>query len=173
MPDDWYPGLIPRNSVIDPGAYVGSSYNFVRFHSEQDVGVSVARGASLDASTLDVGPGGQVIIGEFAMVTSAYILCDLHIEIGAYSMISWNAVIMDNYRGLPRDGNNPSIGETMSARPVTLGCNTWIGFEACVLPGVTVGDGAIVGARAVVFDDVPPLAVVAGNPARVIRTWKK
>jgi acetyltransferase-like isoleucine patch superfamily enzyme len=45
----------------------------------------------------------------------------------------------------------------------------WIGFDACVLPGVAIGDDAIVGARSVVADDVPAGAVVAGNPARVIR----
>jgi acetyltransferase-like isoleucine patch superfamily enzyme len=45
----------------------------------------------------------------------------------------------------------------------------WIGFDACVLPGVTVGEGAVVGAKSVVSQDVPPFTVVGGNPARVIR----
>jgi acetyltransferase-like isoleucine patch superfamily enzyme len=45
----------------------------------------------------------------------------------------------------------------------------WIGFDVCVLPGVTIGEGAIVGARSVVAGDVPPYTVVAGNPARVVR----
>lgn len=50
-----------------------------------------------------------------------------------------------------------------------VGNDVWLGYGATVLPGVTIGDGAIVGARAVVGSDVPPYAVVAGNPARVIR----
>ena len=50
-----------------------------------------------------------------------------------------------------------------------VGNNVWLGFDACVMPGVTIGEGAIVGARSVVFDDVPAYAVAAGNPARVIR----
>jgi acetyltransferase-like isoleucine patch superfamily enzyme len=54
-------------------------------------------------------------------------------------------------------------------RPVRIGSNAWIGFEACLLPGVAVGEGAIVGARSVVAEDVPAYTVVAGNPARVIR----
>jgi acetyltransferase-like isoleucine patch superfamily enzyme len=57
----------------------------------------------------------------------------------------------------------------ISAKPIRIGRNVWIGFEACVLPGVTIGEGAVVGAKAVVPDDVPPFTVVAGNPARVIR----
>jgi len=67
-------------------------------------------------------------------------------------------------RGWPRH-----LGDDTPARPVRVGRNVWIGFDACVLPGVTVGEGAVVGARSVVTADVPPYAVVAGNPARVIR----
>lgn len=50
-----------------------------------------------------------------------------------------------------------------------VGNDVWIGTEALILPGVTIGDGAIVGARAVVAADVPAYAVVAGNPARVMK----
>lgn len=53
--------------------------------------------------------------------------------------------------------------------PTTVGNDVWIGLEALILPGVTIGDGAVIGARAVVAHDVPPYAIVAGNPARVVR----
>jgi acetyltransferase-like isoleucine patch superfamily enzyme len=52
---------------------------------------------------------------------------------------------------------------------VRIGRNVWIGFEACILPGVTIGEGAVIGARAVVVDHVAPFTVVAGNPARLVR----
>ena len=55
-------------------------------------------------------------------------------------------------------------------RPVVLGKNVWLGMGAIILPGVTVGDHAIVGAGAVVTRDVPEKTVVAGNPARVLQT---
>ena len=51
----------------------------------------------------------------------------------------------------------------------TVGHDVWIGYEALVLPGVTIGHGAVVAAASVVAADVPPYAVVAGNPARVVR----
>jgi acetyltransferase-like isoleucine patch superfamily enzyme len=54
--------------------------------------------------------------------------------------------------------------------PVVLGDDVWIGADATILKGVTIGDRAIVGAGAVVTSDVPADTVVAGNPARVIRT---
>lgn len=50
-----------------------------------------------------------------------------------------------------------------------IGNDVWIGYDALIMPGITIGDGAIVGSRAVVTRDVPPYAIVAGNPARVIR----
>ena len=52
---------------------------------------------------------------------------------------------------------------------ITIGNDVWIGYEAVILSGVTIGDGAIVGARAVVTKDVPPYTIVAGVPARPIR----
>lgn len=52
---------------------------------------------------------------------------------------------------------------------IVVGSDVWIGYEAVVLAGVTIGDGAIIGARAVVTKDVPPYTIVAGVPARPIR----
>lgn len=57
----------------------------------------------------------------------------------------------------------PSRGDTV------VGSDVWLGYEALVLPGVAIGHGAIVAAASVVSADVPPYAIVAGNPARVVR----
>ncbi len=57
----------------------------------------------------------------------------------------------------------------IAAPPIRIGKRCWIGMNAVILPGVTLGDNVIVGAGAVVTKSVPPFSVVAGNPARVIR----
>jgi virginiamycin A acetyltransferase len=58
----------------------------------------------------------------------------------------------------------PSRGDTV------VGHDVWLGYSALVLPGVTIGDGAVVAAASVLARDVPPYAIVAGNPARVVRS---
>lgn len=142
----------------------------------------MGRGASLLALTvLDVGPRGRVVLGDFALVNAARIVCDAEVTIGDYALIAWDVVLMDTYR-LPlapaarRDVLRaiarrtprclPSTDRTL---PVHIGRAAWIGFGACILPGVTVGDGAIVAARSIVTHDVPCDTLVAGNPARLVR----
>jgi acetyltransferase-like isoleucine patch superfamily enzyme len=66
----------------------------------------------------------------------------------------------------------PIIQTDLNIRPVRIGAWADIGVNAVVLPGVTVGKGAIVGAGAVVVKDVPAFAVVAGVPAKLLR-WRE
>jgi acetyltransferase-like isoleucine patch superfamily enzyme len=69
-------------------------------------------------------------------------------------------------RGLPGAGSD---GYPYSKGDIKVGSDVWIGYGAMVLSGVTIGDGAIVAANSVVTADVPPFAIVAGVPARVLR----
>jgi acetyltransferase-like isoleucine patch superfamily enzyme len=186
LPWDWYPGAIPENAVVDETAYVETTFSFHLYRSEEPVGARIGRGASTYLGTMfDVGPRGRVSLGEYALVHGARIICDAEVEIGNYALISWNVVLMDSYR-VPLDAGarrreleqvplrRPRfLGAGVSARPVRIGRNVWVGFDACVLPGVTIGEGSVVGARSVVVEDVPPYTVVAGNPARVIRSLEE
>jgi acetyltransferase-like isoleucine patch superfamily enzyme len=61
------------------------------------------------------------------------------------------------------------VDPSVPAQPVCLRDNVWLGFDVCVLPGVTIGEGSVVGARSVVCSDVPAYTLVAGNPARAVR----
>jgi virginiamycin A acetyltransferase len=59
--------------------------------------------------------------------------------------------------------------DTVSKGAISIGNDVWIGTECVILTGVTIGDGAVVAANSVVSDDVPPYAIVAGSPAKIIR----
>ena len=66
-------------------------------------------------------------------------------------------------------GFAPEDRATLYPQPIRIGRKVWIGANSVVLPGVTIGDNAIVGAGSVVTRDVPPNGVVVGNPARLIK----
>lgn len=179
---DWYPGSIPENVVLEEDSYLETTYSFLLYRSRALEAIRIGRAATIYLGTMfDVGGEGRVHIGEFALVHGAWIICEASVEIGDYSLISWNVVLMDSYRfpsevrsrrrALEQLARHPlrCAERKAEARPIRIGRNAWIGFECCVLPGVCVGDGSIVGARSVVTEDVPPYTVVAGNPARVIR----
>lgn len=68
------------------------------------------------------------------------------------------------------EGFDPATWSKELRGDTVIGNDVWIGMEALVMPGVTISDGAIVAARAVVSRDVPPYAIVAGNPAKAVKT---
>src|SRR5687767_1066560 len=179
---DWFPGTIPENVFVDDTAYIETTFSFQFFRSERERAVEYGRGASTYLGTMfDLGPRGRVTLGDFTLVHGARIICDAEVSIGDYALISWNVVLMDTYR-VPMNAcerrkelelvptrDKRLASAVVEAKPIRIGRNVWIGFDSCVLPGVSIGEGSIVGARSVVTESVPPFTIVAGNPARVIR----
>lgn len=179
---DWFSGTIPENVFVDDTAYIETTFSFQFFRSERERAVEYGRGASTYLGTMfDIGPLGRVTLGDFALVHGARIICDAEVSIGDYALISWNVVLMDTYR-VPMNARErrkelelvPTRDKRLAsaiveAKPIRIGRNVWIGFDSCVLPGVTIGEGSIVGARSVITESVPPFTIVAGNPARIIR----
>ncbi len=88
------------------------------------------------------------------------------VRIGARTQVGPNVQILTADH--PRDPQARARGEEWG-RPITIGADVWIGGGAILLPGVSIGDGAIIAAGAVVTRDVAAGATVAGNPARVLR----
>ena len=110
-------------------------------------------------------PAGELHIGERTFLNEGVqIVAARLIRIGADCRIGDFVAI--------HDSDHHSVEQSASVRcdPVTIGRNVWISRDAIILPGVTIGDHAVVGAAAVVTADVPARTLVAGNPARTIRT---
>lgn len=134
------------------------------------------------------GHQGHVVIGNKTFINKdTKIMSVNNITIGNNVTISFGVMIYDHdshsldYRdrqndilkiletqNLNNDIENKNWGCVKSA-PIVIGDNVWIGFQAAILKGVTVGEGAIIAAKAVVTKNVPAWSVVAGNPARVVK----
>ncbi|MBA3866931.1 MAG: acyltransferase [Solirubrobacterales bacterium] len=107
--------------------------------------------------------GEKTVIGQECTI-SAY----QRVRIGEQCVIADRAMFIDFDHGVV-EVERPIRVQGIYKRDVEVGSNVWIGYGACILRGVSVGDNSIVGTNAVVTKDVPANAVVAGIPARVIR----
>lgn len=122
--------------------------------------VSLQRGVRI------VVDGGRLVLGHGTNVNGlgTKILVAEDVTIGSGCTFSWDVQVLDN------DFHTMTVGgrQQPSSAPVRIGDRVWLGTRAVVLKGVTIGDGAVVAAGAVVTKDVPAHAIVAGVPARVV-----
>ena len=129
------------------------------------------------------GPLGEIRIGDRCYLGASHLVCHTGIVIGDDVIISWGVTIVDhnshsvNWEERRNDVGNWARGEkrweSVTVAPVLIENKAWIGLRAIILKGVRVGEGAVVGAGAVVTKDVPPYVVVAGNPARIVRRLRE
>lgn len=113
-------------------------------------------------------PGARVDIGNWTTIGAhTFMYASYQITIGDNSLIAPFCYFVDSDHGIV--AGLPIREQPMNALPIHVGNDVWIGTGAVVTKGVTIHDGAVVAARAVVTEDVPPNAVVAGVPARVLR----
>lgn len=125
--------------------------------------------------------GGRITIGEYCYIgEQSYIWSAKNILIGNRVLISHNVNIFDNithpisasarhdqFKSIITIGHPKSLD--LSEQPVIIGDDVWVGCLSIILKGVTIGEGAIIGAGSIVTKDVPPYTIVAGNPAKIIR----
>lgn len=110
--------------------------------------------------------GRKITLGRRVFINSGCRFQDQGgITIGDDCLIGHNVVLATLNHDL-----DPSRRADMHPAPIVIGRNVWVGANATVLPGVTIGDDAVVGAASVVTKDVPPASVVVGSPARVVRS---
>ena len=131
---------------------------------------------------------GHMKIGNRTFIGGGLFVCINSIEIGNDVMFSWGCTVMDNnahsVRWIERKDDvanwkkgveRGAIGKYkdwlhVKSAPITIKDKVWIGFNVIILKGVTIGEGSIIGAGSVVTSDIPDWSIVAGNPAKVIRT---
>ena len=140
------------------------------------VHISVVRGA-----TLTIGDGvaierdcqlvseGELSIGPNSFVgTGSIIVAAERVNIGRDALIAAYATIRDQDHR--HEHGAPYHSQGLVTAPISIGSNVWIGTKATVLKGVSVGDGAVIGAHALVSGPVAPRTIVAGVPARLLKS---
>ena len=121
-------------------------------------------------------PSGQSFtprleIGEGTMIGyHSHIMVVGQMTIGKNVLIADKVYISDNLHGF-ENIELPVFEQPLTHRPVVIEDEVWIGENACILPGVTIGRHSVIGSNAVVTKDVPPYSVVGGAPAKVIRQY--
>jgi len=123
----------------------------------------VGHGCKLRCHEGEISIGAKSVLGQECTI-SAY----KHVSIGRECVIADRVMMIDFDHGMT-EVDRPIRLQGIYKRDVRVGNNVWIGYGACILRGVTVGDNAVIGTNAVVTKDVPANAVVGGVPARLIR----
>lgn len=125
---------------------------------------------------------GKIHMGKYSKIGSnSHLRCVDKIILGDYSAIANNTVICDNnnHPVNPADrmimrqtpiGSDERSWKHADHAPIIIGKNVWIGEYVRICKGVTIGDGSVVAANAVVTKDVPANCIVAGNPAKIVKT---
>ncbi|WP_207495203.1 acyltransferase [Aridibaculum aurantiacum] len=180
---DWYPAPLPKNIHLDEMTYPDTAYSFATFHSEKKDGFKLGYASgNYGHSIIMAGKSGVINVGKYVVLECTNLISNSSIFIGDHCMFSWGSIVTDSWLNL----QSSSIGtrremlkeaahsktrhvEFLHPKPVIIEENVWVGFDAIIMPGVHLGRGCIVGCKAVVREDVPPYAVVTGNPARTIK----
>ena len=181
--DDWWKEPIPPNVVFGEGFYCESAQIFRHLKSKAPHAVVLGDHVSCYAGcSFAIGVNGSCTVGDFTLMNGALVMAEERIEIGSHCLISWNVGIADSdfhplapaQRIIDAHALAPFFKDrpprpALRTAPVIISDNVWIGMNAIILKGVTIGENSVVAAGAVVTKSVPANVVVAGNPAVVTK----
>jgi acetyltransferase-like isoleucine patch superfamily enzyme len=174
--------LLGADAQLDPTCRVYLSARLQRLGGARDA-IRVGAHTHVRGEVLVAAHGGRVVLGDWCFVgENARLWSASSIVVGDRVLIAhdcqihdWNAHPVDarqrhqQFRDIVERGH-PSHAADSESAPIRIEDDAWIGFGATILKDVTVGARSIVAARAVVLDDVPPDCIVAGFPARPVRS---
>src|SRR5437773_12230059 len=183
---DWWTQPIPANVEFGEGFYCESAQIFRHLRSKNPHAVVIGRHVSCYAGcSFSVGDNGQCSIGDFTLLNGAFIMAEERIAIGSHCLVSWNVGIADSdfhplqpaqrridAQALAPYFNDRPARHKLKTAPVKIADNVWIGMNAVILKGVTIGENSVVAAGTVVTKIVEPNTVVAGNPALVVKQFQ-
>ena len=171
--------IITKLTIFYNKIDVGKNTELRWFRQSGQGSLTIGRDCIINCKVSFDSSGGRVIVGNKTYIGASNIICYDQILIGNNVLISWGVTIVD-HNSHPLSSNkrendvtlwkeNKKDWSEVVIKPVVIGDNAWIGFNAIILKGVNIGEGAVVAAGSVVTKDVLPHTIVGGNPARLIR----
>lgn len=109
----------------------------------------------------------NLVLGKYSFIGRNCLI--MNSTIGNYCSVSDNVAIGLQNHDYKQYSTHPSFGKNSSAKRTIIGNDVWIGYNALIIEGVKIGNGAVIGAGAVVTKDIPDFAVAVGTPAKVIK----
>lgn len=168
---------IPDGAILDIAGT--ARVNQAGMHLSKDSVLRINSSTIVEGRVIFERPGGVVRIGSRTFIGCSTIICATQIDIGDDVLISFGVTIVDHdsHSILFEERKNDVLmwmdgrkdWTNVKSTQVVVRDKVWIGMHAIILEGVTIGEGAVVGAGSVVTRDVAPFTLVAGNPAKFIR----
>lgn len=182
---------IPNSVSVGENSVLLPNTSF-RFNVNSKNPIKIGNNCMINCDFIFESEKGEIEIGDRTFINGGTSLISRSkIKIGDDVTIAWGCTLYDHnshsldwqerQKDLEQQLNDYNNGldfiknknwETVKSKPITIEDKVWIGFDCTILNGVTIGEGAIVGAKSVVRENVEPYTIVAGNPAVVIKKIK-
>lgn len=166
----YYCGLIRvLGGKCEGNLRVGNGFSFkIPPHPGIQLGYEVILGENV---TLDIEPDAILTLGNHVQLAKNIVVAS------GKSIFVGNNVLVGEFTSIRDSNHGIKLGElvkdqALTAKPIIIESDVWIGRGVAILPGVHISEGAVIGANAVITKDVPSYSVVVGNPAKVIKIRK-
>ena len=137
-------------------------YRFRKQNISIGKGVSIAKGFKF--------LWGNMVVGDYASLQDTFCDDSAKITIGPYTFFGHKVKLLTPYHDI--ESLDKQRQKTVKCKPITLGRGVWVASNSIITAGVTIGDGAVIGAGSVVTKDIESHTFAGGNPAMVIRQLK-
>ena len=141
--------------------------------------LKVGENCLIDCNIVFEKSNATLILGNNTFIGRSHLICAEEISIGNNVQVAWGCTFLDHNshaleykirrKDLPDSFAGRKDWSVVETRPIRIEDDVWIGFNCLILKGVSIGKASIVAAGSVVAEDVPPLVVVAGNPAKIVK----